>query len=64
MRIGSAGSLPDSWSEMARLVDLYLGDNLLDGELPSEWSAMTQIVGIGLNGNHFTGPLPSRMGWP
>ena len=45
-----------------RLVELHLGNNLLDGELPPKWSAMTQLQAIYLYGQPLHASTPPRMG--
>uniref|UniRef100_A0A383VU45 Uncharacterized protein n=1 Tax=Tetradesmus obliquus TaxID=3088 RepID=A0A383VU45_TETOB len=55
------GKLPDSWSQLSRLISIELPGNNLDGTLPSSWNQLTKLVKVVVSGNQglLGGQLPA-----
>lgn len=56
----SAGTLPDSWRQLAALQELHAANNSLRGTLPARWdTGVPSLRVLSLGFNSLTGALPS-----
>lgn len=47
----AAGTLPDAWSALSKLVTLRLSANRLTGTLPAAWAAMEALADLRVDVN-------------
>ncbi|KAK7198864.1 Leucine rich repeat protein [Novymonas esmeraldas] len=65
LRIGNvsaaalAGTLPESWGRLTRMVEVHLYGGGLTGTVPATWCGMTSLTTLNLFGNQLTGVLPA-----
>lgn len=61
-----ANLTPCSWQgvgcENGHVVELWLGENALDGPIPAELAGLSELRELGLNNNQLTGSIPPELG--
>ena len=56
-----SGTLPNSFSNMSNIRELYLYDSKFSGSLPAEWSQLQKLAVLFLHNNHLSATISNKL---